>query len=173
MFKNKTLTFVVFFGLCCGLAGCTSLQKKFVRKKNLEKKSKKHPILVAYDAKNADGPQPEGLYKKRYFFWKTWHLELVNRLDMNYKKRTLCFDRSLQKLVEVQKYLNEQKKEDLEKLIVRLKALEPAVKRKKNLSSTDLNKLKRSLDKIRRQIEANFGYLDVKDSLIIPQESVF
>ena len=172
MSKNKILNLIVLVFLCSSTAGCASLQKKFVRKKNLEKKQKKHHVLVAYDAKQ-ETPQAEGLYKKRYFFWKTWHLELVNRLDMNYKKRTLCFDRALQKLIEMQEFLNEQKKEDLEILISRLKALEPAVKKNKNLLQTDLNKLKRSLEKIRRQIEANFGYLDVKDSLVIPQGKVF
>ena len=172
MSKNKILNIIFLIFLCCSAIGCASLQKKFVRKKNLEKKQKKHPILVAYD-KTTEAPQAEGLYKKRYFFWKTWHLELVNRLDMNYKKRTLCFDRALQKLVEMQEYLNDQKKEDLEPLIIRLKALEPAIKKNKNLLQTDLNKLKRSLEKIQRQIEANFGYLDVKDSLVIPQGKVF
>ena len=51
MSKNKILNILFLIFLCCSAIGCASLQKKFVRKKNLEKKQKKH--LTAKSAKVA------------------------------------------------------------------------------------------------------------------------
>jgi len=165
--KRFSKTVLVCF-LCLSCIGCATLRKKFIRKKKME--DKRSPIIVGYDdqellEKEAD---IEGVYKHRYFFWKTWHLELTNRLDMNYKKRSLCFDNTLKKLSDVKASLNEAKSTELEQSITKLKALETAIKKPRRLSTTEFHRTKRRLEQIRRHIEGRFSYLDVKDSLIEP-----
>ena len=102
---NKLWRYAAIILLCVSIAGCAGMQRKFARKKKQEEKSL--PIVTTYDY--AKEQRVDELYKKRFLFWKSWQGELIDRMGDNYKKRTECYYELMQNLLEMQKYLNDQK----------------------------------------------------------------
>lgn len=146
--------------LCIAIIGCAGVQRKFVRKKQEEKKPV--PIITTYDY--AKELRVDELYKKRFLYWKSWHSELIDRMDANYKKRTECYDQLIQNLLEMQKYLNATKSSELEPFIAEIKSIDPDIK-KIDLTNSERYRIKQLLEKTKRLIDKRFAYSDVKNSL--------
>lgn len=160
MFKNKFFLYLCIFILCVSLAGCAGLQRKFARKKKQEERIA--PVITTYDYSKE--LRVEELYKKHFLFWKSWQTELIDRMDGTYKKRTECFDFTVSSLVEMKKYLKKPKAEELEKIIVKVKSIDPEVK-KVRLSKSQKYRIKQILENTKRQIDKRFSYGHVKDYL--------
>jgi len=111
--------------LCVSIAGCAGVQRKFTRKKKQEEK----PLVVITTYDYAKELRVDELYKKRFLFWKSWQGELIYRMDGTYKKRTECYDELVQNLLEMQKYLNDDKYKELEAFITEIKSIGPNVKK--------------------------------------------
>jgi hypothetical protein len=157
---DKKLRYAVIVMLCISIAGCAGMQRKFSRKKKEE--VKQLPIVTTYDyAKEA---RVDELYKKRFLFWKSWQGELIDRMGAGYKKRTECYDELTQNLLEMQKYLNDEKYKELESFIVEIKSLDPNVK-KIDLTNNERYRISQVLEKTRRLIDKRFSYSHVKNSL--------
>ncbi len=160
MQKNRVLTFVFILMLCISFSGCAGLQRKFTRKK--KKEEKEAPVITTYDYSKER--RLDELYKKRYLFWQSWHLELIDRLESNYKKRISCHDHALENLMEMKKYLKSPKDKELEVFIKEIKSTQSTLKEKR-LSKGAINKLRNVLEKTKRQIQKKFSYSDVKEFL--------
>ena len=160
MFKKRSFVAILILILLISLTGCAALQRKFTRKKR--KQPRPTPVITTFDY--AKDLRVEELYKKRFLYWKTWHTELLNRMDAGYKKRVACYDHALMNLKEMQKYLKDAKISEIEPLVEKLQSIDPDI-RKKRLSKGEEVRMRRVLEKTKRQIDKNFSYSKVKDYL--------
>ena len=153
--------YAVIVILCISVAaGCAGMQRKFTRKKKEE--SKTLPIVTTYDY--AKEQRVDELYKKRFLFWKSWQGELIDRMNDTYKKRIECYDELMQNLLEMQKYLNDEKYKELEAFITEIKSVDPDVK-KIDLTNSEKYRIAQVLEKTKRRIDKRFSYTHVKGSL--------
>ncbi|MDP2980702.1 MAG: hypothetical protein Q8N67_01365 [Candidatus Omnitrophota bacterium] len=157
---NRRFRFGVIIALCICVAGCAGMQRKFARKKKEEEKQL--PIVTTYDY--AKEQRVDELYKKRFLFWKSWQGELIDRMGDGYKKRTECYDELMQNLLEMQKYLDDEKNKELEVFVTEIKSVDPDVK-KIDLTSSERYRIAQLLEKTKRLIDKRFSYTHVKDSL--------
>ena len=81
-----------------------------------------------------------------------------------YKKRTECYDELIQNLLEMQKYLNDEKYKELESFITEIKSLDPDV-RKIDLTNNERYRISQVLEKTKRLIDKRFSYSHVKDQM--------
>lgn len=146
--------------LCVSIAGCAGVQRKFARKKKEEAKTP--AIVTTYDYPVEQ--RVDELYKKRFLFWKSWQGELIDRMGDGYKKRTECYDQLMQNLIEMQKYLNDEKYKELEAFIAQIKTVDGPVK-KIDLTNNERYKISQLLEKTKRMIDKRFSYTHVKDYL--------
>lgn len=151
---------VVIIILCVSIAGCAGVQRKFARKKKEEAKTP--AIVTTYDYPVEQ--RVDELYKKRFLFWKSWQGELIDRMGDGYKKRTECYDQLMQNLIEMQKYLNDEKYKELEAFIAQIKTVDGPVK-KIDLTNNERYKISQLLEKTKRLIDKRFSYSKIKDSL--------
>lgn len=157
---NKLWRYAVIILVCVSIAGCAGVQRKFARKKKQEEKPL--PVVTTYDY--AKEQRVDELYKKRFLFWKSWQGELIDRMGDNYKKRTECYDELMQNLLEMQKYLNDQKYNELEAFIAEIKSVDTNVK-KIDLRGNEQYRITQLLEKTKRLIDKRFSYTKVKDFL--------
>ena len=157
---NKLWRYAAIILLCVSIAGCAGMQRKFARKKKQEEKSL--PIVTTYDY--AKEQRVDELYKKRFLFWKSWQGELIDRMGDNYKKRTECYYELMQNLLEMQKYLNDQKYNELGVFITEIKSVDPDVK-KIDLRGSEQYRITQVLEKTKRLIDKRFSYSRVKNHL--------
>ena len=160
MFKTRCATCIIILMLSISFTGCAGLQRKFTRKK--EKEEKVVPIITTYDYSKE--LRLDELYKKRFLFWKTWQLELIDRLDSTYKKRIVCYDHVVENLLEMKKYLTSSKVVQLEGFIKEVTSINPDIKKKRLLKS-ERYRMRLVLEKTKRQIDREFSYSKVKDFL--------
>jgi hypothetical protein len=157
---NRQFRYGVIIALCICIAGCAGMQRKFARTKKEE--TKQLPIVTTYDY--AKERRVDELYKKRFLFWKSWQGELIDRMGDSYKKRTECYDELVQNLLEMQKYLNDEKYKELENFITEIKSVDPDVK-KIDLTASERYRIAQLLEKTKRLIDKRFSYTHVKGSL--------
>jgi len=145
------------------LSGCATLKKKFVRKKKKKEEQKVILALEDYD-KLIDYHQ---LYKKHYLLWEYWHEELISALEKSYKKQRVCIDQILEHLNSVKKYISPEKASLLEEYISRLEKIR---KRLYGRSLNDIEKarISRELEKLKRLIDKEFRYSEIKSYIIVP-----
>ncbi|MDP2921790.1 MAG: hypothetical protein Q8O12_05450 [Candidatus Omnitrophota bacterium] len=146
--------------LCISISGCAGVQRKFARKKKEEPNTP--AIVTTYDY--AITERVDELYKKRFLFWKSWQGELIDRIGDGYKKRTECYEGLMQNLLEMQKYLSDEKYKELEVFITKIKSVDPDVK-KIGLRGSEQYRIAQLLEKTKRLIDKRFSYSKVKDSL--------
>ena len=152
--------YAVIIILCISIAGCAGVQRKFARKKKEEAKTP--AIVTMYEYPIAE--RVDELYKKRFLFWKSWQGELIDRMEDNYKKRTECYDELMQNLLEMQKYLNDEKYKELTAFVTEIKTVDPAVK-KIDLTNSERYRITQLLEKTKRLIDKRFSYTHVKGYL--------
>jgi hypothetical protein len=157
---NRRFIYGVIIVLCISIAGCAGVQRKFARKKKEEPKTL--PIITTYDY--AKERRVDELYKKRFLFWKSWQGELIYRMDDTYKKRTECYNELVQNLLEMQKYLNDEKYKELGAFITEIKSVDQAIK-KIDLTNSEKYRITQVLEKTKRLIDKRFSYTHVKNSL--------
>ncbi len=160
MLKRKLITCILVLILTVSSTGCTALQKKFARKKKKEEKIK--PIITTYDYSKE--LRVDELYKKHFLFWKSWHTELMDRLDSTRKKRISCYDYTVSSLMEIRKYLVGPKGEELDGFITEVTSIDSDIK-KRRLSKSGKYRIKKLLERTKRQIDKKFSYSKVKDFL--------
>lgn len=162
MFSSRPFKAIVIFILIISIAGCGALQKKFTRKK--KKDERIIPVVTTYDYSKE--LRVEELYKKHYLFWKSWHQELIDRIDSTVKKRITCYYYTITSLTEMQKYLKEPKKEELNGFINEIKSIELDVK-KMRLTKSEKFRLRKLLEKTRRDMLRKFSFSDVSEFLTL------
>lgn len=159
--KKSAWTVLAIF-LILNLAGCATVQKKFTRKK----KEKYEPAVIyleetTYQKKFSN----DYYYKTHYTMWRTWHDELIKQLGGNSKKLSRCAQETYNHLVEMNRYLNDEKKAALQPIMESVSRLTKKID-EGNVSSSDIGNVRTELEKDRRLISNDFYYDKVKDSLI-------
>lgn len=150
-------TFTFYFLLSTSLCGCASFKKKFVRKpKDIEKPT---PIMHTKDY-TQEYPNIL-LYKKHYLFWRYWQEELINSLGSNRKKEFRCARSALDELKALGNYLIPEGKESLAPYIAELESITKQILSKRLIGS-QVSKLKRELEKHKRNVQRSFFYKDVE-----------
>ncbi len=156
----KVFRYAIIVTLSITISECAGVQRKLARKKKEEEKQL--PIITTYDY--AKERRVDELYKKRFLFWKSWQGELIDRMGDGYKKRTECYDELMQNLLEMRKYLNDEKYKELGIFITEIKSVDPDVK-KIDLTNSEKYRIAQLLEKTKRLIDKRFSYTHVKDSL--------
>lgn len=156
--KNKFLKkqIIVMVGLCViagiGLTGCSSLQKKFIRKK----KGPEKPPQVYHVQQYNITPSIE-LYSKHYIYWKNWHRQILDTLGDNSKSDARCIQEMISNLVSMKEMLVPEKGDQLDKHIVKLQKIEKDIKAK-NLTDATKTRIRRTLEKELKSIKVQFSY---------------
>jgi len=159
MFKRIVAPFFILI-ICVSLVGCAALQRKFVRRK--KKQEIPTPVITTFDYSKE--LRVDELYKRHFLFWKTWHLELMERMDATYKKRLDCYDNTLIELGEFRKYLPDPKAGELDVIIKEIKGIGPDIK-KRRLSRSTKYRMTKLLERTFRRIVKRFSYPKVKGRL--------
>jgi hypothetical protein len=160
MMKYTKLKWVVVIALCLCIGGCAGFQRKFARKKTEE--ARPQAVVTTYDY--AKELRVDELYKKRFLYWKSWQGELIDRMEDGYKKRAECYDELMQNLLEMQKYLNDEKYKELGAFIIDIKSIDADV-REIDLTNNEKYRISQLLEKTKRLIDKRFSYRKVKDYL--------
>lgn len=153
---------LIDLALILGLSGCATVKRKFTRKK----KERKPEVILAledYD-KFIDY---HGLYKKHYLLWQYWHDELIASLERNFKKQRQCVEQSLEHLRALGKYITEEKKGILGTYVGRLEGIRGKILRRR-LNPIERDKISRELQKLKRLIDKEFRYSEIKAYIITP-----
>jgi len=167
MLKKRFFISIFALVLLVSFTGCAALQRKFTRKKKKEE-GRIVPVITTYDY--SKDLRVEELYKKRFLFWKTWHSELIDRMDAGHKKRNACFDNTLENMIEMRKYLASPKAEELDPYIKKMTDIDKDIKEDRLTKSEKYN-IRQSLEKIKRQINKNFSFSDVEGFLELRKEN--
>ncbi len=166
MIRRRFFISIFALMLLLSFTGCAALQRKFTRKKKKDE-GRVVPVITTYDY--SKDLRVEELYKKRFLFWRTWHDELINRMDAGHKKRVACFDSALENMIEMRKYLASPKAEELDLYIKKMIDIDKDIKEDRLTRSEKYN-IKQALEKIKRQVNKNFSFSDVEEFLELRKE---
>lgn len=156
---------VVLCVLTVSAGGCTSLRKKFTRKK--KEKTNEQAFVPVLDPVDYPLPSvsPEERYRYNYSLWKVWYRDLVKNIDgkESDKNQKYLVGQIIAQLEEMKKWVTEAKQKELSESIGEWNAIltmyeKPAVMR----SMMSLKrKVEASAKKIRDQLnpEATKGFL--------------
>ena len=160
---RKKISYFLICAVLIAVAGCESLPKKFIRKKQ---KPEHTPavVLIEQDAFQKKYSN-EYYYKTHYTLWKTWQDETLDNLTGNSKKLARSAEEAYSHLDQMGKYLNPEKS-------ARLKPLAEEMSRYQTIFSngsytkSDANAMKADLSRIRRLVANDFYYEQVKADLL-------
>ena len=167
MIRKRFFISIFALMLLVSFTGCAALQRKFTRKKKNDG-GRVAPVITTYDY--SKDLRVDELYKKHFLFWKTWHSELIDRMDTGHKKRAACFDHAVANLVEMKNYLADPKAQELDPYIEKMANITNDI-RDKRLSKSEKYNLKQMLEKTQREINKYFSFSDVKDFLELRNEN--
>ena len=160
---KRTISFVFIFILAAGLVGCSSLPKKFIRKK-------KEPAHVAKAIYTQEGTYQkqysnEYYYKSHFTYWQTWQSEFLSQLGGNNSKVARCAQEALSNLVEMKRYLKPEKQAELD---VQVQVMADINKKMESgyFTKSTQGTLRSDLERVQRIVNNNFYFNKVKDDLI-------
>ena len=155
--------------LCVGLiflinsAGCESLSRKFVRKS----KKEIEPVQMVLSPEEYTGPAmtKEEKYRHYFFYWKSWHDELIQALSEgeNKKKQLDSAEEAMRNLIIVRGLLDAERQKALDGYITRLQELTREVKN--DSYNSDAAGLRSRAETLKMEINNGFSCSDVKDVL--------
>ena len=141
--------------ICVSFIGCVTLKKG--RPPKLFRARDAKPFGLTTLPMPAEPDSYRQKYKAAYIFWERWHGELIDRLGGNRKKEIQARQQSVLFLEKMQGYLVDEKKEALTPYIVGFReSTEKLMKRR--LNRGEVARLKRSLEKQKRDIHRYFSY---------------
>jgi len=141
--------------------GCAQLKEKFVRKPKEDAFKGRHYYAVhEYHVT----PNLE-LYTKRYVYWKNWHRELLAVLmDPNHKKAEVAIEQEISNLLDMQSMLDDEKAEELGKLIAELSEVEQDIKKGRVTVASEV-RIRKKVEAAGVKIKRDFSYTKVGDHL--------
>lgn len=107
------------------LSGCAAFKRKFVRKRNVEKKEQFIPVLepIAYPPAHTTAAQR---YQQHYALWKVWSKELLQivQKETNNKRVHFYVDQILIQMGHMREEISAERQEMLDLLITRMQVLQ-------------------------------------------------
>lgn len=160
--KKNILVGVAVLGVLT-MAGCSSLPKKFIRKKV----KPEHTPSVVYLEK---GPYQkkysnEYYYKTHYTLWKTWQDEMITNIGGNSKKIRRSAQEAYSNLESMSRYLKPEKQAQLKPLLDELKQAMVKLEDSTGTRSGSLSD-RSDLERLKRLVANDFYYDKVKSDLI-------
>ena len=162
------IIFVVVFSFA--LSGCTTLRRKFVRKRQEKKDASRDvPIFepIEYAQKAYD---PQELYRKHFSIWGSWSKELVTSLErgLNKSRQSYLMTKSMDQLVEMGRFLTDEKKEALSKHIKALTGFKEMLDAP--VLPQDFSTFRNRVKSVDRRIRNEFSLRDVQTYIIRQEE---
>ena len=156
IYKSSVWFFIVVIFVVFNLGGCAALRKKFIPKKKKEKVSPTYSRIEEYNTV----PTIE-IYEKHYIFWRSWHREIMELLGENSKKDKRCISEMIGNLQDLRSMLVDEKGNELDKHIAKLKEVEQIII-KRNLTSSTKTRIRRILEKEYVLIKISFSYRKIE-----------
>ena len=159
MFK-KLITTILVLSVLGSLSGCETIRKKFTRKK------KAKPVRPMFYMEEEEVTRPPmELYSMHYIFWRSWTKDLVASAGENAKRDRRAAGEIIANLIDMEKYLTGEKKEELAKYIEDVKVITDKMIAG-NVSEPRMGRLRQQLDKVARRITNKFYYKKVRDYIV-------
>ena len=149
MRKILIVIFAAIFAVNC--AGCASIQKKFTRKKKVEKKVPR----IFQEKKYEKNPTPE-LYAKHYAYWMNWQSEIIATIGQNHKKDLRSINEIIGNLRDMQNILVKAKADEFEPHIKKLERIQDSIARE-DLSPANRDSILMTLEREDRFIKREFS----------------
>lgn len=134
--------------LAVSLGGCTTLRRKFTRKK--KEKTSEQAFIPVLDPIDYPPPSisPEERYRYHYSLWKVWHRDLVQNVERREsdKRQKFLVNQAIVQLEEMKKWMNAEKQKELAECISGWREV---------LAMYDRPAAMRSDSAVKRKIEAN------------------
>ena len=122
IYKSSVWLFIGVIFIVFNLGGCASFRKKFIRQKKEKKVAPTYSRIEEYNTV----PTIE-IYEKHYIFWRSWHREIMELLGENSKKDKRCISEMIGNLQDLRSMLVNEKGDELDKHINRLKEVEKTI----------------------------------------------
>ncbi|MCX5695564.1 MAG: hypothetical protein NTW18_02725 [Candidatus Omnitrophica bacterium] len=161
---RKWFIFIIGIILVINLTGCEAFVRKFTRKSKKDK-SPEEMVLAPEEWK---GPKmtKEEQYRQYFLFWKSWHDELINSLQLSstQKKKIDCAQQAMKNLIGMRSLLNESKQKQLDVYLKQLADLQNSIQ--SDIYGTAINSYRQDSDKLKMNIQQRFSYDDIKNDLL-------
>ncbi|MDP8216789.1 MAG: hypothetical protein P9L98_05685 [Candidatus Kaelpia imicola] len=167
MKKIIFILFLVFLAL--DISGCGSLKGvrgKFIREK---KDKEERPIVILALRDDEDIADYHELYRKHYFLWQYWHDELIDSIEENFKKQQQCVLQVSEHLEYLKKYVILGKQDLLNGYIGRVNKIKNRMTDRR-LSDIRRSRIAKELKKLKRLIDKEYRYSEIKDYIITPSD---
>ena len=156
---KRSLSILLIFFIITSMIGCTTLQKKFTRKKKGEKKAPKIYQVRKYEKR----PTPE-LYTKHFNYWSSWQSELIKVIGSNRKKDKICAEEIVGNLKDMHAMLVKEKADILKTHLDKLIQVRDAVVNEE-MGQSNKDSIRRTLEREERFIKKEFVPKKVKNYL--------
>lgn len=156
---KRSIIFLIAVSLIINITGCSSIQKKFTRKKKSVKKAPRIYQLKKYENK----PTPE-LYKKHYSYWVTWSSEILQTLGKNHKRDIRCIEEIVSNLTDMREMLVDDKAAKLQAHIDKYNKVRDTILQG-NLSQFNKTYAMSTLEREDRAIKREFTYKHIEGSM--------
>jgi hypothetical protein len=166
---SKIIIVFLLCGLCtlvCGLCGCESFARKFVRKPKAEQNKTEEIVLVPQEYKTEESSKEE-LYRQYFLFWESWQDELIDSLSyqgLNRKKQIDSLREAVKNLVSMKDLLKPEKQKLMDNYINEMNSLGQDISKDVYENSIDNNLM--NAQRIKRNIQRDFYFSKIKDFLI-------
>ncbi len=156
---RKTVIFILI-GVILATSGCTTLRKKFVRKK---KYKQEEPVYINF--KEYPNKPSREAYVDYYLFVKGWLDDLVESLKVdrvnnsyNYKRAKRAIDGAVMNLEQIIAFFNDEGKEKIYPLYRDLTDIKNKMDKNHNLSVLERQRIMDKIDHFRREFQSEFKY---------------
>ena len=169
MVKTRVKAFAFGVVICCLLSavfltGCSpEWKRKFVRKRKQSVQAAQ-PILVLQSDSQAAFP-PAVRYQEHFAYWKSWHSELLGSLGQIRKRDLRYLSGTVGELRSLAELLKGERADRLREILSELNSLGESWSRTPEPWHPP-SAVRTRLEQIRREIDRDFHFSKVKDSLV-------
>ncbi|MDD5194364.1 MAG: hypothetical protein PHQ96_01650 [Candidatus Omnitrophica bacterium] len=157
MARKITIFFLIL--TIFSVSGCTTLRKKFVRKKKHQVETPVYVDFKTYPTK----PSKEA-YNDYYLFVEGWLEELRETLKdgMSFKRAKRGINEAVMNLEQMIAFFNQEGKEKVYPIYEELVAIKKEIQLNPNPSDIKRNSLIAKIERFKRRFEAEFKYSDAE-----------
>jgi hypothetical protein len=160
----RKVLILLLIGIILSTGGCTSLRKKFIRKKKYQKEE---PVYINF--KDYPAKPSRDAYVDYFLFVKGWLDDLteslrVERLNAGYnnKRERRAINGAVMNLEQMISFFNQDGKEKIYPLYVELVKIKDTLEKDPNMSPARRTIVLNKIEHFRREFEAEFKYSEAQ-----------